>query len=318
VVSAAVTNRLPYAGQDAERSRMDLAIKGRAKDETKVLAPLAGSDVSPDYFQTMRIPLLKGRFFNETDTNASPYVVIINERGARMLWPNQDPLGQEVLWGSLSPANPYCRVVGVVGNVRNQAAERDNGVELYYPLSQWPVMNSYYVVRIQGDPEDFLSTVRGAILSSDHNAAIAHIKTMERTIDDSLWQRRLWSVLFGAFALLALLLASVGLYGVMSYTVARRTREIGIRMALGAQPHGVLGMVIRHGMLLVSAGMVIGVAAALALSRLIAALLFGVSAFDPVTYATVSTVLAGVALLACSLPALRASRVDPLIALREE
>jgi putative ABC transport system permease protein len=209
-------------------------------------------------------------------------------------------------------------VVGVVGNVRNQAAERDNGVELYYPLSQWPVMNSYYVVRIQGDPEDFLSTVRGAILSSDHNAAIAHIKTMERTIDDSLWQRRLWSVLFGAFALLALLLASVGLYGVMSYTVARRTREIGIRMALGAQPHGVLGMVIRHGMLLVSAGMVIGVAAALALSRLIAALLFGVSAFDPVTYATVSTVLAGVALLACSLPALRASRVDPLIALREE
>jgi putative ABC transport system permease protein len=266
----------------------------------------------------MRIPLLKGRYFDTSDSASSPYVVLINERGAKMFWPNQDPIGQEILWGQLTATNPYCRIVGVVGNVKHQAAEADNGVELYYPLSQWPVMNSYYVIRTQDAPENLVSAVRAAIHGADHNAAIDFIKTMERTIDESLWQRRLWSVLFGVFALLALLLAAIGLYGVMSYSVTQLTREIGIRMALGARPQGVLGMVLRRGMLLVSTGMLIGLGAALAFTRLIASLLFGVSAFDPATYATVAGVLVAVSFLACSIPAIRASRVDPQIALREE
>jgi putative ABC transport system permease protein len=318
VLSAAVTNSLPYAGTQSERTQADIGIKGRASEETKLLAPLSGADVSVDYFRTMRIPLLKGRYFDASDTESSPFVVLINERGAKMFWPNQDPIGQEILWGQLTATNPYCRIVGVVGNVKHQAAEADNGVELYYPLSQWPVMNSYYVVRTQGDPENLVSAIRAAIHGTDHNASIDYIKTMERTIDESLWQRRLWSVLFGVFAVLALLLAAVGLYGVMSYSVTQRTREIGIRMALGAQPQGVLGMVLRRGMLLVGAGMLIGAGAALTLTRLIAGLLFGVSAFDPATYAAVAGVLVAVSFLACSIPAIRASRVDPQIALREE
>ncbi|MCI0365990.1 MAG: FtsX-like permease family protein, partial [Phycisphaerales bacterium] len=263
-------------------------------------------------------PLVKGRLFNDSDTASSPFVAVINERGAKMLWPNQNPIGQEILWGQLSPTNPYCRAVGVVGNVKLFAAEGDNGVELYYPVTQWPVMNSYYVIHTQGDPESFVPILRSTIQNTDRTAAIDYVKTMERTIDESLWQRRLWSVLFGVFAALALFLAGVGLYGVMSYTVGQRTREIGIRMALGAQRRGVLGMVLRNGMLLVVTGMIAGLGLALALSRLIVALLFGVPAFDPTTYATVAGVLGLVALAACSLPALRASRVDPLVALRED
>jgi putative ABC transport system permease protein len=317
VTSAAVTNWLPYSGSSTERMRGDLAIKGRAQEDVKLLAPLLGADVSADYFQTMRIPLVAGRLFNDSDTNTSPYVAVINQRAAKMFWPDRDPIGQGILWGPVTATNPYCRIIGVVGNVRYQAAEADNGVEIYYPLTQWPVMTAYYVIRTQSDPDTLIGAVRQAIQASEPNAAVTSIKTMERTMDESLWQRRLWGVIFTAFAVLALALAAVGLYGVMSYTVAQRTREIGIRVALGAQPGGVRRMVVREGMALAGVGVAIGLAGAVALSRLVKGLLFGVAATDPLTYA-ITPLLAAVACIACWIPARRAARVDPLVALREE
>jgi putative ABC transport system permease protein len=318
VSSASVTNSLPFTGTQTERSRADIAIRGRAKEDTKILAPLAGADVSADYFRTMHIPLVRGRLFDDSDTNSSPFVVVINERGAKLLWPDRDPIGEELLWGQLTPSNPYCRIVGIVGDVRHQAAEGDNGIELYYPITQWPVANSYYVVRTAANPDALAIAVRSAIESADPAAAVAEIKTMQRKMGESLWEERLWGTMFGVFSGLALLLAAVGLYGVMSHSVAQRTREIGIRMALGARPGAVARMVVGEALLLVSTGGLLGFAMSAGVGRTIRSFLHGVAPYDPGLYLTVAAVLSAVALLAVWLPAYRASRIDPIVALRSE
>ena len=276
VVSAAVTNTLPFTGTQVDRGRTGLLIKGRAQQDVKLTAPLAGADVSPDYFQTMQIRLKRGRLFDNRDTSTSPQVLIINERGARLLWSDRDPIGQEVVWGALSPSNPYCRVVGVVDNIRHQAAESEDGVELYYPITQWPISNSYYVVRTTVDPDSLAATLRRTIQVAEPTLAVPVIKTMEQRIDESLWQQRLWGLMFTVFAVVALALAAVGLYGVMAHGVAQRTREIGIRIALGAGPSGVGAMVVHEAMVLVAAGLLIGGVIAAAVGRLIAGLLYGV------------------------------------------
>jgi predicted permease len=274
--------------------------------------------VSPDYFRTMRIRLLRGRLFEDSDTATSPFVMVINERAARLLSPNRDPIGQELLWGSLSPANPYCRIVGIVENVRHQAAESEDGIELYYPITQWPISNSYYVVRTDGDPEALAATVRRTIESAEPTVAVTVVKTMERRIDESLWQERLWSVMFSVFAALAVLLAAVGLYGLMAHAVAQRTREIGIRIALGARQASVGRMIVGEALTLVGADVVVGAVAALAASRVIRGLLHGVPPHDPATYFVVGGVLCVTGLAAAWIPALRATRVDPIHALRSE
>jgi putative ABC transport system permease protein len=237
VASAAVTN-----STQSERTRADLAFKGRSREESKTLAPLAGADVSPDYFHAMGIPLRRGRLFDATGTTSSGGVVIVNERAVRLFWPNRDPIGDEVLWGQLTASNPYCRVVGVVGDVRHQAAEGDNGIELYYPVSQWPIANAYYVVRTDVEPQDVAIAVRRAIQDADPRTAVAEVKTMEARVAETLWDKRLWSVMFAVFAALSLTIGVVGLYGLMSHSVVQRTREIGIRMALGARPAGIGSM----------------------------------------------------------------------------
>jgi putative ABC transport system permease protein len=318
VALAAVTNSLPFTGTQTERSRADIAIRGRASEETKTLAPLAGADVSPDYFSTMRIPLIRGRLLDASDTATSAKVVVVNERAAKLYWPDRDPIGAEILWGTLSETNPYCRVVGVVGDVRHQAAEGDNGVELYYPITQWPIASSFYVVRTAGDVEAIAPLVRRAIESTDPSAAVAQIKTMPERMAESLWEERLWGAMFSVFAGLALSLAGVGLFGVMSHAVAQRTREMGIRMALGARPATVGRMVVRDAMLLVGSGAAIGLLTALGVGRLIQRLLHGLAPYNPAVYVTVVVVLGAVALAAVIVPARRAARVDPIVALRSD
>ncbi|HYE73857.1 MAG TPA: FtsX-like permease family protein, partial [Blastocatellia bacterium] len=220
--------------------------------------------------------------------------------------------------GAETPENPYCTVIGVVGNVRHQAGEDEKSLELYYPYTQWPVTNVYYVIRTQGDPTALASTVQQKISQNDPKSAIVFVKTMTQLIDETLWQRRLWSVMFAVFAGLALLLAAVGIYGVLAYSVAQRTREIGVRMALGAQASGVVRMVLAQGLKLTLSGIAIGLLAALWLSRLINSLLYGVESSDPLTYVGTVILLALVALIACWVPARRAARVDPLHALRSD
>lgn len=319
VSAAAATNSLPYATGITERSKADFSIKGRSEEETRQIASLARADVSPGYFEAMKIPLIRGRYFDHRDTSTSPIVVIVNERAAKKLWPDRDPIGQEILWGTRSVENPYCRVIGVVGNVRYRAGEADDGLELYFPYTQnYGVSSIYYVLRSRLSPEILAPSVREAIRGVEENAAIVWMETMDNVINDSLWQRRLWGVLFVTFALLALLLAAIGLYGVMSYMVSQRTREVGIRIALGARPRDVLSLVIKHGFVLVAVGLATGLAGALALSQIIRSLLFGVTTTDPFTFITASMALILVAFVACYIPGHRASRIDPIVALRTE
>jgi putative ABC transport system permease protein len=268
----------------------------------------------------MGIRLLAGRLIDARDTTESPMVLLVNERAAKALWPDRDPIGQEVYWGAdtPSPSNPYCTVVGVVSNVRHLAGERDDGLEFYYPYTQYPITNIYYVVRANGDPVALIPSIRNAVQSVDRNAAIVFAKTFEGLIDESLWQRRLWSVLLSAFSVLSLALVAIGLYGMLSYVVAQQRREIGVRMAMGALPRAILALVLGYGARLLVAGCLLGLAGAFVLRRLLATLLFGVSAGDPRTLAGAVLMLVAVALVACYLPARRASAVDPIVVLRDQ
>jgi predicted permease len=320
VESASGTNALPYTRTTPERTRMRLRVRGLSEEETRLFLPVFGADVSPGFLETMNIRLVQGRSFDGRDAPTSPMVVIVNERAARILWPDRDPIGRELYWGTGDPTpdNPYCRVVGVVEDVRTLAGEPDDGLELYYPYTQYPITNIYYVLRTRGDPRSFIPAVRRTIQTVDQDAAIVFVKTMDRIMNESLWQRRLWSVLLSAFGALSLLLAAVGIYGMLSFLVAQRTREIGVRIALGARPAGILALVLGQGARLLALGLGLGLAGGLALRRLLSAVLFGVSATDPPTLAGAVAVLSAVTILACYLPARRASAIDPLAALRHE
>jgi putative ABC transport system permease protein len=208
-------------------------------------------------------------------------------------------------------------VVGVVGNVTHFAAEGENGLELYYPIAQWPVASSYYAVRTTGNPDTMLDAIRRTILTADPTLAVRSVKTFERTVSESLWQRRLWGVLFTAFSGLALGLAAVGVYGVVGYAVAQRQREMGIRLALGAAPRRVRGLVVAESMRLCIAGVVVGLGGAFVLARAIEGLLFGVVPYDPSTYTIVTLTIVVICLIACWLPARQAARVNPVTILRD-
>jgi putative ABC transport system permease protein len=320
VISAGATNGLPYTSTGSSRRNFDLLIKGRTAEEVRQTVYLEGEDVSPGYFETLGIPILQGRGFDGRDTPDSPMVVVVSERGARALWPDRDPIGQEVYWGAGAPGpeNPYCIVVGVVGSVRHRPFDGEGGVELYYPFTQYPISNVYYVARTKGDPLRLAEPLRKVVEGVSADAGIVFVKTMEDLIVESLWQQRLWGVLLSIFSALALLLAAIGIYGVLAYAVAERTREIAVRVALGASGGTVLGLVLQRGLRLFAVGLTLGLIGALFLTRILSSLLYDVAPHDPATFAAVAALLTAVTLVACYLPARRAARLDPLVALRAE
>jgi putative ABC transport system permease protein len=315
VEAAGATVTLPLGGSSFGVGRAFVP-EGRplATDET------IDSDyfvVTPGYLETMRINVKAGRSFTERDTAASPPVVIVNENLARRIFAGEDPIGKRItMW----PVEKFAReIVGVVGAVKTRELAKETGYQTYVPYAQdagWGALS--LAVRTKGEPEALTTAVRGAILSIDKNQPAYDIKTMDDVFSASVANTRLVALLFGAFSMFALLLASIGIYGVIAYSVAQRTHEIGIRLALGAQTRDVRRMIITQGMVLTLIGAVLGLAAAFAATRVMRGLLYGVSATDPLVFIAVSLLLTVVALLACYIPARRATKVDPMIALRYE
>jgi predicted permease len=278
--------------------------------------------VSPDYFRTLGVPLRTGRLLSAQDNLQAPAVTVINEAMARRYWGDEDPVGKRFKFGSREAKTPWLTVVGVVGDVRQAGLNSDSLPELYTPFTQEHqrfVRPRVLFIRTTGDdPLNLVAAVKSQIWAVDKDQPINDVRTMEEIVARSLAPRRFNLLLLGAFAVLALTLASLGIYGVISYAVSQRTREIGVRLALGAQPRDVLTLVLSRGMRPALIGVAIGLMGALALTRVMESLLFGVSATDPLTFALIALLLTLVALLACYLPARRATKVDPMIALRYE
>ncbi len=274
--------------------------------------------VSPEYFRVMDIPILRGRGFAGEDAMASPRVAIISDAFARMYFPNQDPMGRQLKFGF--PPNEGVRreIIGVVGDVRDMTLSQPPGPMMYVPFAQAPFWGAQMVVKTGLSASSVAATIRADVRQIDPNLPVTDVRTMPEILDASAAQPRFRTLLLGAFGAMALLLSAAGIFGVISYSVSRRTREIGIRIALGAQPANLLRQVMGEGARLAILGLAIGFAAALGLTRLMAGLLYGVSASDPLTFACAGAVLFAVAIMACWIPARRAMRVDPMVALRYE
>ena len=318
VKSAGATAELPLSGSNTSDY---FTIEGRpaiAKEERPISECRT---VTPHYFEAMEIPLLKGRDFADTDTKQAPNVAIINEAFARRHFPDEEPLGQRIsLQGQFR--DPLM-IVGVVGNVRDFGLDEQPTPELYYPYLQNPLSETYnrsmtIVVRTKSDPAAMAEGLRTELLSLDKTLPVYALKPMTEYLHDSLSRRRFNMILLSAFAAVALLLAAVGIYGVISYSVAQRTHEIGIRVAVGAHAPDILKLVIGQAMLLTLLGIASGLVMAFVLTRLMQSLLFEVSPTDPLTFAVIAAILTIVALVACFVPARRAMRVDPMVALRYE
>jgi putative ABC transport system permease protein len=258
-----------------------------------------------------------GRYFTDHDTKDAQPVVIIDDNMARTYWPDGNPIGRRLKLGDVNSDDPWKTIVGVVRSVKQYALETDSRVVLYRPHSQLRFGGLSVVVRTN-NPTEMAANVRREARELDPNLAIFDVKTMEEWLSGSMARRRFAMLSLVLFAVVAMLLSAVGIYGVMSYTVAQRTRELGIRVALGAQARDVLRLIVSQGMLLAGIGLGIGLAGAVALTRVMSSLLFGVSATDPITFAVIALALAGVAFVACWVPARRATKVDPLVALRYE
>ena len=273
---------------------------------------------SVGYFETMKIPLISGRFFSEQDTKESAQVVIVDESMARSYWPNTDPIGKRLKHGAADSNEPWLTIVGVVGAVKHYALDTDSRVALYFPHLQNLFGSMSVAVRTTVDPLSLAAAVTREARDMDPNTPIFDVKTMDQWLSESLARRRFSMFALGLFAGVAMLLAVIGIYGVMSYAVAERTREIGIRMAMGAGSRNVLSLIIRQGMSLAGAGLGIGLACAFVMTRVMTKLLFGVTATDPLTFVFIALSLAIVALTACYIPSRRAAKVDPMVALRRE
>ena len=277
--------------------------------------------VSADYLRTMGIPLRRGRSFERTDGTRSPPVAIVNEAAARQYWPGEDALGKRLKVGDPS-RNPWTTIVGIAGDVRQMGLDAPVKAEMYFPYSQisdqpWFAPRDL-VVRTAAEPMSLVPAIKQAIRAVDPEQAVSNIRTFDEVLDEEVVQRRLGTALVAAFAALALLLASLGVYGVLSYFVTQHTAEIGVRLALGASRGDILRLVLGKGMALALSGAGLGLLGALALTRLLSSLLYGIGAADPATYVAAAAVLTALAFVACYLPARRAVKVDPMAAMRCE
>jgi predicted permease len=318
VTAAGGATQIPFYERPENRPLTPVAIRGQSDLEQRANLAVAAADITPGFLQAMGVPLLEGRDLAETDDLTSPLVVVVSRRLAQALWPGRPAIGQSIRIGDESPETRWHRVVGVVGDTRWGAPETASGGEAYFSYRQWPTPKLHLVVRTDSDAAALTRDLRRIVLEINPENAITYVQPMERIVADTLWQRRLWSYVLLAFAGLALMLVSVGVYGVMSQSVRQRTREIGIRMALGADRGTVFRLVVGRGVSMAVAGVGLGVLASLVLGRLLSGLLYGVNANDPLTLAAVSVALLHVTCLACGLPAWRAVRIDPTRALRSD
>ena len=318
VESAGVITFLPLSFSGMNFS---FSVEGRSAPGDMELPLAVYRVVNPDYFRTMTIPLQRGRVFDSRDTSDAPPVIVVNRKLAEQFWPGEDPTGKRLKIGPVDSSNPWATVAGVVGDVRQGGLYGEQDLAIYVPYAQERrgfVAPRDLIVRTTGNPASLAGAVREAVWAVDKDQPISNVRTMDHVLAASVSRERFQTLLLALFATLALVLACVGLYGVISYAVVQRTHEIGVRMALGAQAGDVLRLVINQGMLLTLIGLVIGIAGAFAVTRVMTEMLYGVTATDPLTFAGVPIVLGVIALLACYIPARRATKVDPLVALRYE
>lgn len=310
---AAIVTEVPFGGDDDDA----FSIQGRPAKAGEF--QIANHEtVSPGYFRMMKIPLLQGRLLRDQDGAEAPGVVVISESMAQRYFPGEDPLGRIIKRGQEDSALPWLTIVGVVGDIKYDPYERKEPPPLYVSYHQVPHGYSYIAIRTEGEPTAFASAVRSRIASVDPEQPVFDVQTLERLISNQVLGLSYVAVMLSVLGIIALILASIGVYGVMAYSVTERTHEIGVRIALGAQQRDVLRLVLGRGVVLTSLGLAIGLPLSLALARLVASLFFGVGASDLVTFGGVTLLMTGIALLACYVPARQAMRVDPILALRHE
>lgn len=317
VEAAAMTSNLPLSSERQE-GKLTFTVDGQSPDEQQHNPFVNDLSVSPNYFQTMGVELLRGRALNEFDTANTDRVGVISQRLAERAFPNQDPIGKRLKVGGVDSKAKWTTIVGVARDVKHEEVAGEGGLDLYVSANQVGDSSMYLLLRTKVPPQSLTDAATRAVWAADPEQSAFNIVTMEERIADTIWQRRLSGTLFLVFAGLALALASIGIYGVMSYGVSQRTREIGIRLAMGAQGSDVLKLIIVQGAKLVAIGLGLGLGIAFAFAKVMTGLLYQVSAADPIIYLLVPLLLAAVALLACYIPARRAMRVDPMIALRAE
>jgi predicted permease len=316
VQSAAIAGNLPftYNGDSAT-----IAVEGIPDPPPDQWPDVIYRAIGPGYFSTMGIPMIRGRDFTDQDKADSEKVVVISEKTAQHYWPGQDPIGKRLKPGSTTSEIPWREVIGVVKDVRQNDFIAQPKMQMYFDYRQLKdLAANALIVRTSVEPMSLATSVRNAIWAVDKDQPVADIETMHQIVSEAIARQRFSMLLLDIFAALALVLAAVGIYGVMSYSVAQRTHEIGIRMALGARRADVLQMTVKQGLKLVGAGMILGLAAAFLMTRVLASLLYGISATDPITFIGISLVLLAVAILASYVPALRATKVDPIVALRAQ
>jgi putative ABC transport system permease protein len=317
IETAALGTAIPLTDS---HSRADVTIEGMAMPKPGSFPHPDTHIVSPSYAATLGISILQGREFVDMDRENAPRVAMINARMAREYFTRESPVGKRIMFGhpSATSAPKWMTIVGVVGDTRLYGLANPSRLEIYIPFRQNAEDHMNLVVKSAIDPAALASSIRAVVAEIDKDQPIFGISTMNQVVLNSVSTRRITLILLGLFSTLALVLAAIGIYGVISYSVAQRTHEIGIRMALGAQNKDVLRMVLTQGVKIAGSGVAIGMAASFGLTRLMTKLLFSVSAADPLTFAAVATGLALVAMLACYVPGRRTLRVDPMIALRYE